>query len=76
MKKIIRTKRIETKKIRPKRLNTKRVIASVGASLAFEGLKPSMHAQVVGKRYLEGKISSSEAIAKVKAKHASSFRDK
>lgn len=73
---MVRTKRTETKKIRAKRLNTKRVIASVGASLAFEGLKPSMHAQSVGKRYLEGKISSSEAIAKVKAKHVSNFRDK
>lgn len=52
---------------------TKRVIESVGASLAFEGLKPSRHAQAIGKQYLEEKISSREAVAKVKARHASRF---
>lgn len=52
---------------------TKRVIESVGASLAFENLKPSKHAQVVGKQYLEDKISSREAVAKVKEKHAPRF---
>jgi len=52
---------------------TKRVIESVGASMAFENLKPSKYAQVVGKQYLEDKISSSEAVAKVKEKHAHRF---
>ncbi|MBS4021382.1 MAG: antitoxin VbhA family protein [Dethiobacter sp.] len=52
---------------------TKRVIESVGASLAFENLKPSKHAQAVGKQYLEDKISSREAVDKVKEKHAPGF---
>lgn len=54
-------------------IKTKRVIKSVEASLAFEGLKPSRHAQAIGKQYLENKISSSEAVAKVKEKHAPRF---
>ena len=54
-------------------IKTKKVIKSVGASLAFEGLKPSRYAQAVGKQYLENKISSSEAVAKVKERHASRF---
>lgn len=52
---------------------TNRVIASVGATMSFEGLEPSGHAQTIGKQYLQGKISGGEAIAKIKAKHASKF---
>ncbi|MFZ3131843.1 MAG: antitoxin VbhA family protein [Desulfosporosinus sp.] len=50
-----------------------RVISSVGASMAFEGLKPSAHAQKIGKQYLEGEIGSDEAIARIKQKHALKF---
>jgi len=54
-------------------VKTGRVINSVCASLAFEGLKPSAHAQNVGKQYLEDAISGKEAIARVKEMHASRF---
>ncbi|MEA1960441.1 MAG: antitoxin VbhA family protein [Bacillota bacterium] len=50
-----------------------RVASSVKASMDFEGLKPSAYAQKVGQYYLEGKISSQDAIAKIKAKHTSKF---
>lgn len=50
-----------------------RVISGVRASMAFEGLKPSTHAKTIGKRYLEDKISSGEAVAGIKARHASKF---
>ena len=51
----------------------KQVAASVKASMDFEGLKPSAYAQKIGEDYLEGKISSRDAIVKIKAKHASKF---
>lgn len=53
--------------------NNRRVISSVGASMAMEGLKPSIHAQTLGKQYLENKIAGREAVAKIKEKHASKF---
>jgi hypothetical protein len=46
-----------------------RVMASVHASMAVEGLRPSKRCIVLGKQYLEGKIHGQEAIAKVKARH-------
>ncbi len=52
---------------------TKRVIVSVGASLAFEGLEPSREAMHYGRAYLENTMSSAEARAKIKAMHACSF---
>ncbi|HHV15498.1 MAG TPA: antitoxin VbhA family protein [Gelria sp.] len=39
----------------------------------FEGLRPSAYAQKIGERYLEGEISSQDALAKIRAKHASKF---
>ncbi|MDD2216488.1 MAG: antitoxin VbhA family protein [Eubacteriales bacterium] len=51
----------------------KRVAASVKASMDFEGLRPSAYAQKIGERYLEGEISSQDALAKIRAKHASKF---
>ena len=54
-------------------LNTNRIIESVVASLSFEGLKPSEQAQMLGKQYLEDKISSTEAVTRIKAMHATSF---
>jgi len=41
--------------------------------MAFEGLKPSSHAQAIGKQYLEDKISSSEAVASIKSRHSLKF---
>ncbi|MDO9535564.1 MAG: antitoxin VbhA family protein [Bacillota bacterium] len=64
---------MENRALNNTKTKTKRVIESVGASLAFENLKPSKHAQEVGKQYLEDKISSREAVAKVKKMHASRF---
>lgn len=52
---------------------TKQVIANVKASMAVEGMRPSARAQVIGRQYLEGKISSKEAIAKIRKQHASTF---
>lgn len=51
----------------------KRVASSVKASMDFEGLRPSVYAQKIGERYLEGEISSQDALAKIRAKHASKF---
>lgn len=50
-----------------------RVIANVKASMAVEGMKPSKKAQSIGRQYLEGKISSQEAVAKIKLQHAAVF---
>ena len=57
----------------PREATNNRVISGVRASMAFEGLKPSTHAKTIGKRYLEDKISSGEAVAGIKARHASKF---
>lgn len=54
-------------------INNKKVASSVKASMEFEGLKPSAYAQRIGKHYLEGKISSKDALEKIKIKHASKF---
>jgi hypothetical protein len=56
-----------------KRKEIERVIASVQASMAVEGMKPSAKALAIGKQYLEGKISSEEAVAKIKMHHAAKF---
>ena len=48
-----------------------KVISSVTASMAFEGLKPSLQAQTIGKEYLEGKISGKVAAARIKESHSS-----
>lgn len=50
-----------------------RVIASVQASMAVEGMKPSAKARVIGKQYLEGKISSKDAVTKIKLQHSAKF---
>jgi len=50
-----------------------RVIANVQTSMAVEGLKPSAKARVIGKQYLEGKISSKEAVTKIKMQHSANF---
>jgi hypothetical protein len=49
------------------------VISSVKASMEFEGLRPSVFVQKIGEYYLKDKISSHDAVAKIKAKHASKF---
>jgi len=59
--------------MKTKHAQIERVIANVQASMAVEGLKPSAKAQVIGKKYLEGKISSKEAITKIKIQHSASF---
>lgn len=51
----------------------KLVIANVLASMAVEGIKPSRKAKVIGKQYLEGKLSSKEAVTKIKILHAAKF---
>lgn len=48
-----------------------KALASVHASMAMEGLKPS---KALGRQYLEGKISGQEAISKVKARHLAGVR--
>jgi hypothetical protein len=47
----------------------KKTLASVHASMAMEGLKPSRMTVVLGRQYLEEKISCQEAIEKIKMKH-------
>jgi len=58
-------------KTQPEKRN--RVAANVHASMAVEGLKPSHKARVIGKQYLEGKLSSKEAITIIKTHHAANF---
>jgi len=43
------------------------------ASMATEGLQPSLHAQALGKQYLEDKITSREAVARIKERHSAKF---
>ncbi len=50
-----------------------RVIANVHASMAVEGMEPSAKARVIGKQYLEGKISGKEAVTKIKMQHSAKF---
>ncbi len=50
-----------------------RVIGNVKASMAVEGMKPSVKAQSIGRQYLEGKISSQEAVTMIKRQHAVVF---
>ena len=63
---------MKTSVIKGKR-NHKRVISSVRASMAMEGLQPSLHAQALGKLYLEDKITSREAVARIKERHSAKF---
>jgi hypothetical protein len=51
-----------------------KALASVHASMAMEGLKPSQATVALGRQYLEGKISGQEAISKVKARHLANVR--
>lgn len=60
-------------KITRKSRSPEKVISSVKASMAFEGLKPSLQAQAIGKEYLEGKISGKVAAARIKESHSSKF---
>lgn len=46
-----------------------KIIANVSASLAVEGLKPSKSGVEITRQYLDGKISSKEAIQRIKDKH-------
>ncbi|EGW40891.1 hypothetical protein DOT_1161 [Desulfosporosinus sp. OT] len=41
--------------------------------MAMEGLQPSLHAQALGKLYLEDKITGREAIARIKERHSAKF---
>jgi hypothetical protein len=51
-----------------------KALASVHASMAMEGLKPSKVTVALGRKYLEGEISGQEAILRVKARHLVSAR--
>ncbi|AEV70410.1 antitoxin VbhA family protein [Acetivibrio clariflavus] len=50
-------------------INIEKIIKNVTASLAIEGLKPSKDAVTINRQFLEGKISSKEAINKIKEKY-------
>lgn len=56
-----------------KSVEIERVMANVQASMAVEGMKPSRKAQTIGRNYMEGKISSDEAVAQILARHAAKF---
>lgn len=60
-------------KITLKSRSPEKVISSVKASMSFEGIKPSLGAQEIGKEYLEGKISGKVAAARIKESHSSKF---
>lgn len=52
-----------------KQVNIDRILANASATLAVEGLKPSKAGSRITRQYLEGKISSKEAIQRIKDKH-------
>ncbi len=45
--------------------NIDKIIASVSATLAVEGLKPSNSGIAITRQYLEGKITSKQAIERI-----------
>lgn len=45
------------------------ITKNVTGNLALEGLKPSEYAVTVNRQFLEGKISSKEAVRRIKAKY-------
>jgi len=45
------------------------IINNVTATLAIEGLKPSESAVTINRQFLEGKITSKEAVRQIKAKY-------
>ena len=49
--------------------NIDKIINNVTATLAIEGLKPSKSAVSINRKFLEGKISSQEAIRRIKVKY-------
>lgn len=64
-------------RIMPKKtIAIKRVMDSVQASMAVEGLKPSRKAKVISQKYLEGKLSSKEAVALITTYHAAKRQTK
>jgi hypothetical protein len=52
-----------------KHKNINKIMASVSATLAVEGLKPSEYGTAITCKYLEGKLTSREAIQRIKEKH-------
>jgi hypothetical protein len=46
-----------------------KIIASASATLAVEGLKPSKSGAAITRQYLEGNITSEQAIEKIKKIH-------
>ncbi len=54
----------------------KRVIDGVQASMAVEGLKPSKKAQMIGRKYLKGKLTSKEAVTMITAHHVNKRKNK
>ena len=46
-----------------------KIVNNVTATLAIEGLKPSKSTVSINRQFLEGKISSQEAIRRIKAKY-------
>lgn len=46
-----------------------RIVNNVTATLAIEGLKPSELAVKINRQFLEGKITSKEAVRRIKAKY-------
>lgn len=52
--------------------NIESIIKNATASLAMEGLKPSKEAVNINRQFLEGNISSEEAVKKIKESHLGS----
>lgn len=53
-----------------KNLEINRMMASVQASMAVEGLKPSKKARAIGKKYLQGELTSKEAVEMIIQHHS------
>ena len=55
--------------MKTKHKDINKIIANASASLAVEGMTPSKTGVTITRQYLEGKISSKEAIQRIKNNH-------
>lgn len=57
-------------------IEIKRVMDSVQASMAVEGLKPSRKAKLISQKYLAGELCSKEAVTLITAYHSAKRKSK
>jgi hypothetical protein len=65
---------ITLKKITINDVDIEYIEGNVTATLAIEGIKPSEEAVTINRMFLEGKITSKEAVRRIKAKYLDYIR--